>query len=351
MGQAYGTSCWTATWGVLLPKRAPEWFRKRVLGVGSGDVHLPAPPEGSLFLLGFIRFDVPDESVVKSYYVKGIGAGQATQAYAGEVRFNVGPSQIIHRVVPGAEPQGFPGVTTFWLEDIRSVTDGFNVLGRELGLDLVVEMQEALTGGEFSLLIKGPERTNMNIVTEAPEGRPAKIRKIPRPVSLQEQEDPPKTLNAVALLDICFPVQSRDAMLSCLKFYMHYFDARGITPAGPTQYRVCVHFGPDGSLNQTLTFKQDVATASWQNAGCIGIYLRTSKEFTLAFAKCRKGNLLQGPIDSLAKANEQMEFQISGIRDPDTGALIMPLRHVIRHPDHPECPIPAEQKQKVARKD
>jgi len=324
---------------LLLPKQAPEWFRKRVLGLASGDVHIPPPPEGSLFLLGFISFDVPDAQVARSYYIKGIGAGEATMAYEGEVRYNIGPTQIVHRVVPGAEPQGLPGVSTFWLEDIRSVTDGFNVLGRELGMDLVAEMQEALTGGEFSLLIKGPFRTNMNVVTEAPDVRAKALRKIPRQPSLQEQEDPPKTINAVALIDICFPVSSRDAMLSCLKFYMHYFDARGITPAGPTQYRVCVHFGPDKSLNQTLTFKQDVAAASWSNSGTIGIYLRTSKEFTIAFAKCRKGNLLYGPIDSLAKANEHMEFRISSIKDPDTGVVIMPLKQVIRHPMHPENPL------------
>ena len=36
----------------LLPERAPEWYRKIVLGTGSSDVHVRSAPRDSLPLLG-----------------------------------------------------------------------------------------------------------------------------------------------------------------------------------------------------------------------------------------------------------------------------------------------------------
>ena len=51
MGQS-ATRCWTGTWELLLPKRAPEWFRKKVLGLLSGDVHLQPAASGQLAVVG-----------------------------------------------------------------------------------------------------------------------------------------------------------------------------------------------------------------------------------------------------------------------------------------------------------
>mmetsp|Transcript_46327 Transcript_46327/g.83584 ORF Transcript_46327/g.83584 Transcript_46327/m.83584 type:complete len:359 (+) Transcript_46327:58-1134(+) len=328
----------------LLPKNAPEWYRKIVMGVASGDIHLQDPPEGSLMLLGHISLAVPDLEREQIYYVDGLSLGESQAEKPGELWVNLGPSQIRLSQSTG-DAQKWPGEIRIWVEDIRATTDMFNMLGRTLGTDIIGEMKEAIFGGEFSLKMHDPSYTNWIIVSEAPWGWAPKIRAIESDPSKHELEYPAKTKNALCLSDAVVFLPKREQIEGAARFYDHFLGAQLTKKYSVYDYQArmdtfMVHFGPGDRLHQTLTFKSDKDIQIPGNLASVCIYLISKSRFHLAFAKCKKNGLLT--VESAKPFEEveaECEFSITGIIDPQNGSSILPLKHIFRLARHPECPI------------
>lgn len=90
----------------LLPERAPEWYRKIVLGTGSSDVHVRSAPRDALPLLGagnasfcelwpgHIELSVPKLEDAKLFWMEGLGCGETYQESKRELMAHLGPSQV-----------------------------------------------------------------------------------------------------------------------------------------------------------------------------------------------------------------------------------------------------------------
>mmetsp|Transcript_13422 Transcript_13422/g.36118 ORF Transcript_13422/g.36118 Transcript_13422/m.36118 type:complete len:346 (+) Transcript_13422:77-1114(+) len=339
MGQSFCTDvrqrgCWSA---VLYPKVAPEWYRAMVAGVSGGNVHTKPAPKGSKLLLGYISLEVPNVEDMRLYASVGMGAGTSLKQGDNECRANFGPSQLIFPY--GREAQTWPGEITAWVEDIRDTTDKFNMLGRTIGIDLVLSLDKALTGGEYQMKLLDPKHVNSFNVTEAPQGWAPTIRAIPHDPSTTDVEYPPTKLNALAIIDALVLVPSRRHLNGAYKFYSHFLMDSTIEPAGPTQYEIQVHFGPGEGLHQTLTFREDAAAQPFRNLGTLCIYFRERHKFVLAYSKCKAGGILKEPAPSRERVDETCEFRVRCIHDPEERCDLVPLEHVIRWSKHPDCPI------------
>ncbi|OLP83108.1 hypothetical protein AK812_SmicGene36173 [Symbiodinium microadriaticum] len=60
--------------------------------------------------------------------------------------------------------------------------------------------------------------------------------------------------------------------------------------------------------------------------------------FRLAFAKAKAAGFLAGP-EAWTEVAKAFEFRLSGVADPSSKVQVLPMEHVIRHTDHPECPL------------
>eukprot|EP00933_Yihiella_yeosuensis_P021375 TRINITY_DN16916_c0_g1_i2.p1 TRINITY_DN16916_c0_g1~~TRINITY_DN16916_c0_g1_i2.p1 ORF type:complete len:358 (+),score=43.32 TRINITY_DN16916_c0_g1_i2:70-1143(+) len=333
---------------ILLPKRAPEWYRKMVMGA-TGEIHTMPAPEGSLMLLGHIALDVPDLEPARIYYFDGLECGESQTQINGEVRANLGPSQL--RFAKGSDtPQAWPGEIHLWVEDIRQTTDMFNMLGRTLGTDLVGEFQHSEAGGEFQLKLHCPFRTNWIVVSEAPEGWAPKLRKLGHDPSLHETEYPPKTKNAVAVSDATIYLTKREQVASTKRFYEHFLSAAvtakfQVYNAQAVMDMCQVHFGiPCETLHQTLTFQADKDYRMPSAVGSVCIYLRSRPKFRLAFSKFKHSGLLSSCCASKEWKDIEAacEFRVTGIVDPENNSSVLRIEHVIRYSSHPECPVHPE---------
>jgi len=255
-----------------------------------------------------------------------------------EIRANLGPSQLRFPLAAGAKAQRWPGEITIWVDDIRQTTDHFNMLGNTLGTDIVNELTAAESGGEFMLKLKDPFRRSLIKVTEAPVGYGEKIRKLGHDVSVGDEQYPPKVFNPLAISDVKVFVPSREVMLSVVRFYKHYLLVP-MKAAGPTEYQVILHLGPGQGLHQTVTFVQD-PNANFMDIGSMCVYVCDKATFARSFARCKRGGILSGTTD-LHEAERSCEFQISCMQDPETNSTVIPLQHVVRSSNHPECPLSA----------
>lgn len=353
MGQAVGITCKKMCaadqsciqyW--LLPKRAPEWYRKLVMGISGDDVHLQDPPADSLKLLGHISLTVPKMEDTKIYYVDGIGLGESQREDPGQLRANLGPSQLRLANSGNSAPERWPGEICFWVEDIRSTADTFNMLGRTLGVDMVAEMKEATTGGEYAMKLHDPGHMNFVVVSEAPFGWAEKLRAIHAEPSKHELEFPVKTKNALALVDAVVVLPDREKIEGAARFYEHFF---GTVPTKKYQVYeaqarmdVCiVHFAPAACLHQTLTYKCEKGSQIPSSIGLICIYLANKSRFHLTYAKAKRFDILSDACK--AKTWEQIEtaceFEIAHVFDPQHASTVLPLRHLVRFSQHPECPL------------
>jgi len=134
-------------------------------------------------------------------------------------------------------------------------------------------------------------------------------------------------------------VPSRSIVVSICEFYRNYFGtAAELNQKSP--FSCIVHFGPTDELHQTLRFEEDRSAAGnhLSDPGVICIYLRSCEAFRLAFTKCHGDGLVMSP-DSMEKSQKACEFVTGSCIDPTSKQEVLPLRHVVRSPSHPECPV------------
>lgn len=334
--------CCDGLFGILLPKVAPEWYRRKIQGSTSKQMHIDAAPEGSLLLLGHISLDVADVDGARTFLTAGLGLSHAThgQDFSHSA---AGPSQLrLSRGPEGHDPglgQVWPGELWFWVEDIRPTTDMLNMLGQTLGTDLVTEYREALSGGEYSLRLKCAFATSGILATEAPNGWAPRLR------AITAQENPG---NALALIEARVILPRRGQVEAVARFYEQIFSAKvsrhHVVYDGRAEVGSCtVHFGPGPGLHQGLSFLAEAGTVTpSSNLASLCIYLRSTQEFRLTFLRCRNaGLLLDGHVAGARwpEAEEACEFWISGIIDPVTQTMVLPMKHIIRSASHAQCPL------------
>mmetsp|Transcript_49129 Transcript_49129/g.117081 ORF Transcript_49129/g.117081 Transcript_49129/m.117081 type:complete len:363 (+) Transcript_49129:17-1105(+) len=322
----------------LLPERAPEWYRKLVLGTGGRDVHSQPPPKDSLPLLGHLDLTVPKLVDAKDYWINGLGALENYKESSGELWAHLGPSQI--RMSEGSIRK-WPGEIRVWVEDIRTVADMLNMLGRTLDTKLVAEMREATTGGEYAALLHDPGHVNKVQASEAPSGWAEAIRAIPSGLSGEVRKK-----NALALSEAVVLLPKREQIQGVARFYDHF-----IGSAITKKYQVyeaqalmdicMVHFAPGAKLHQTLTYKADKTAVIPGSLASVCIYLKDHVQFHLVYAKSKAAGILRP--DDAKKSWEEVEsaheYTIEGVLDPQSHSMVIALNHVIRTLEHPECPL------------
>lgn len=329
--------CGDGCFGLLFPKKAPDWYMKSVEGLGTGDIHLTPAPEGSLMLLGHISLGVPDLEAVRLYYTEGLKMGISLKCRpeTGELRVNAGPSQLRFALSEGQEPQRWPGEIKVWVEDIRSTADMFNMMGRLLGADLVHELGKSSSGGEYALRLKCPFRKNWVSVSEAPHAWVSRLRQIGSDPSSCETEYPPKQTNALAIVDAVVYVHRLAVVEAAGRFYEHFLMGK-VTMFKDGCY---VHFAPGDCLHQTLTFREEPSAPALVNLGTVCIYLRTKQKFHLVFVRCQKAGILQPPDSDWEEVQLACEFRVRCCFDPETKQDVIPMAHVIRFDGHWDCPV------------
>lgn len=320
----------------LLPERAPDWYRKLVLGTGSADVHVRSAPKDSLPLLGHIDLAVPKLEDAKLFWMEGLGCGETYNPSTGQLWAHMGPSQI--RFHEG-NATTWPGEIRVWVEDIRAVADMLNMLGRTLDTKIVEEMREARTGGEYAALLHDAARKNKVEASEAPSGWGPAIWRI---------ASGPPCKNALALSDAIIHLPKRTQVQGVARFYEHYIGSAitkkyAVYEAQALMDICMVHFGPGSKLHQTLTYKADLRYTVPSNLASVCIYVVDHVQFHLVFAKCKSSGLLSPNCSkkSWEEIESHKEFTITGVMDPQDHSIVIALPHIIRTKDHPECPLSA----------
>eukprot|EP00913_Durusdinium_trenchii_P015028 g14094.t1 len=147
--------------------------------------------------------------------MEGLGCDETYNASTRELWAHLGPSQV--RFKEGSSSTSWPGEIRIWVEDIRSVADMLNMLGRTLDTKIVEEMREARTGGEYAALLHDPGLKNKIEASEAPGGWSAALRQIPIGLSAQA-----KKKNALAISDAVVHLPTRTQIQGVARFYDHY---------------------------------------------------------------------------------------------------------------------------------
>ncbi|CAE7663389.1 RAD5B [Symbiodinium pilosum] len=315
-------------------------YRKLVLGTGGRDVHSQPAPKDSLPLLGHIDLTVPKLVDAKDYWVNGLGAIESYRESVGELWAHLGPSQI--RMSEGSVHK-WPGEIRIWVEDIRSVADMLNMLGRTLDTKLVLEMREATTGGEYAALLHDPGHVNKVQASEAPSGWAGAIRAIPSGLTGNHGAK-----NALALSEAVVLLPKREQIQGAARFYDHFIGSAitkkyQVYEAQALMDTFMVHFAPGPKLHQTLTYKADKTCVVPGSLASVCFYVKDHVQFHLIYAKCKSAGILR-PADAEKQWEEveaQHEFTITGVLDPQSHSMVLALQHVIRSPDHPECPLKA----------
>eukprot|EP00931_Biecheleriopsis_adriatica_P033399 TRINITY_DN19390_c0_g1_i1.p1 TRINITY_DN19390_c0_g1~~TRINITY_DN19390_c0_g1_i1.p1 ORF type:complete len:387 (-),score=72.91 TRINITY_DN19390_c0_g1_i1:446-1606(-) len=342
--------CWSAA---MLPRKAPEWYRKLVSGVNASDVHQQAPPFGSFFLLGFVSLSVPDDEKVRVFYWHGCGMSDIS--VPGEFRAEIGASQIRMPVNTGSEPQVWPGELRLWVKDIRETQDQFNSVNHVLNELLDDEKVQAMAGGEFASRYKDPFHKNFVLLSEAPEGFAEKLHMIcaerdrvsmARGVPLGKV--PPQGAgNALCLIEAQVALRDRALVAAAGDFYEKMLGAKVTRKMTVYERQAIVdtatlHFGPSPDLHQTMVFEYDPVRATPNsNLGSICFYVCEESLFRLAFVKCK----LAGQVgdQTWERVKKTCEFTLPAIIDPVTKSEILSIKHVIRHSTHPECPLEGKE--------
>lgn len=316
--------------GLFLPRQAPDWYLKAVLGTTGSEA-----PEGSFLLLGFISLAVPELDAARLYYIEAMK--MRPELRTEELRAAFGPSEIRAPVRENQAPQRWPGDIRVWVEDLRDTVDMFNMLGHTLGLDLVHEFTRSVDGGEYVVRIKCPFRTNWLIVCEAPRPLLPSL-KLLAPLALPSHQPPQqkaRRLNSLALSDATIVLSEKGMAEQAARFYEKILLGQVTQAPG----RCVVHFAPAAGLHQTLTFKEDHASAPpLQNLGALCLYVKDSEQFRAVFDNCLHAGILTGLQRTWLQAERACEFHVRSCFDPQSSKDVVPMEHIVRHPGHSECP-------------
>eukprot|EP00435_Cladocopium_sp_Y103_P024801 s1161_g6.t1 len=140
--------------------------------------------------------------------------------------------------------------------------------------------------------------------------------------------------NLVCLMDLLFLVPKGVSARLGL-FYQRFLSA--CVTKSNDGYRL--HFGAGDFLRQTFTFQDDESQDdAWKDSYFsheVCFYVDSEAKFRIAFSKFSKAGLVAADWKAVESAGE---FSFDKCVDAN-GSTILELKHVIRSPAHPDCPI------------
>jgi hypothetical protein len=344
----------------------------------SKDIHLQPAPPGSLLVIGHITLDVPRATPTQIFYGYGFSLPHTVSKYRHELQFDIGPTQLrfhvkseetdeevmasveqdvgfdrdkgylslmenLKRTDPFSyegkdqannekrlgdysQAQHWPGTFSCWVDDVRSPYDTLNGVKSQFTRDLIVGTFEPHFAGEQGLEVRDPWAKNRFMLEEAPPHLASTLR------SCGPKPEPGKKLNTLAVVDVQYVVKSAKVIAEISSFYSKCLQAA----VDETPNSCIVHFSPVKDFHQTLTFVHENTQVSSGSPGIICMYTSTEEQFKKAFEACSGKPGFGGTSAALG------EFSLDFCFDPASGQACVPLKHVIRSPVHPECPVKPE---------
>lgn len=365
-------------------------FKDRVEGNVGDDVHLQPAPPGSLLMLGYISLHVPDADLARRFYTGGLDFRRSPKEEDGrEVRVNGGLSQFSLPVRSDLAAQRWPGYIRLWVKDCRETMQAVRRFGSTRREMLLKEISQPAAGGQFRITVRDVFDANEFQIEDAPATRMAAwmalsadpfcnqgmqsecsvclgelsnsgdVRSLPcnhtfHTVCIKEwlrtslvcpickvpvDDEDASESNVLAVINATYKLPVRGTAEALMRFYESIFQAAAeLLPTETFGLRQCiVHFSPGPGLHQTLIFEEDPFALQCSAPGIVCLYARTVNHFLIAFQRCKEHGVLSSVSDADAKRLGQ--FETLGCVDPVSKQMILPLRHVIRSPKHPECPV------------
>eukprot|EP00931_Biecheleriopsis_adriatica_P051978 TRINITY_DN30186_c0_g1_i2.p1 TRINITY_DN30186_c0_g1~~TRINITY_DN30186_c0_g1_i2.p1 ORF type:complete len:358 (-),score=92.26 TRINITY_DN30186_c0_g1_i2:5-1078(-) len=317
---------------LLMPKAAPAWY--------AGSKRLTAFPEAkadSLLLLGHVALQVPEAEVARRFFTEGLGACKGQEAANKTQSFCLGACQFQLRASSADDElaEVWPGHFYVWVEDSSQTLRCCRALEKSLGTAIVQEVINVQgAGSPDALVLQDPAGNNQFIVNQAPVGGMAsKMRSV-----LPSEA---KASNALAVIDATHAVAPGKAP-GVIRFYSHFLGAS----MSKRKQGYGLDFSLGSSLHQTLTFVEDEEAEVSEGRRALPevcIYVVSQELLRKAFERCLEAGILEGSATTWEAAREACEFRFSRCPDPaSSDSIVIELRHVVRSPEHPAWPLPAE---------
>lgn len=287
----------------------------------------PEPEPDSLLLIGSIQLGAAKDEELRRFYIDGLGASKIEQgSFPGHVGITSGSTELLFRCKSADEGkehlEAWPGQIYIWVADIQRSWVECKDLSASFGWDVVE--QELCCKDENrvdALVLRDPAGVTL-VVNQAPKGFPHK-----------------GSSNLIGIMDVLRSVPL-GAAAGIARFYKQYFSAGvSITADG-----LKVHFAAGDALRQTLTFQENASAPRAENSDGKGahqvvIYMPSKAKFQLAFVKLNRAGVVQQPDGGWLAAEKAQEFSFRRCLDPSVGEIVLDLEHVVRSPEHPDCPL------------
>lgn len=334
--------------GLLMPKEAPDWY------AGSRrKTAFPDGPTDTLMLLGSFCLDVPDIDAARQFYIGALGAGTASAgaeaagggdcvvARAGATEFRLRGGAGGEKVGGSAAPPTgvWPGHWYVWVADIRRTLEACEALGKKLGCQIVEDVHHVTSDDSIDVLVlQDPTGQNRFVVNQAPKGLVGKMRSL-----VGVAEDAADAPNLLGVIEAMHLVPSGRSP-AVARFYQHFLGGAAVKKEGG----YAVHFSAGEALRQTLYFLEEEShpvggegeAGAGQLTPCaVCMYMPSSKGFREAFERCSQAGILDEQPGGWEAAAKSCEFRVPRCTDPAGKQVVLELSHLIRSPEHPECPV------------
>jgi len=279
--------------------------------------------EGSLLMISHVGMSAFSTEATRKVFLEGLGAADRDPLQIGSTQLR------LEKVAGEADSSTWPGQMYVWVEDLQQTWKNCRSLRDSLDRD-VVESAVCCHDERYAdaLVLRDPGTANAMVVNQAPKGYAAALRE-----ALGGKSD---HCNLVCLMDLLFLVpKGVSAQLG--GFYQRFLSAK--ISKSNDGYRL--HFGAGDFLRQTFTFKDDESQDEYRNdyyfSHEVCFYVDSEAKFRIAFSKLSKAGLVTAEWKAVEAARE---FSFDKCVDAN-GSTILQLKHVIRSPAHPDCPIQA----------
>lgn len=277
---------------------------------------------GSLLMIGHVKMAAFSIEATRELFLKGLGSADRDP-------LEIGRTQLRLEKVAGsrdADTSTWPGQMYVWVENLQSTWQNCRTLETSLGSE-VVESAVCCHDERAAdaLVLRDPGTVNALVVNQAPKGYADALRK-----ALGKSDKS----NLVCLMDLLFLVpKGVSAQLG--SFYQRFLSA--LVTKSNDGYRL--HFGAGDFLRQSFTFQDDESQDLWRDSSQeVCFYVDSEAKFRIAFSKFSKAGLVAADWKAVESARE---FSFDKCVDAN-GSTILELKHVIRSPTHPECPIQSQ---------
>jgi len=221
----------------------------------------------------------------------------------------------VKRLGNGADTSVWPGEMRFWTEDTRQLYDTMNAMKSEFPSQSMKDQYEPPCG-EFGMRCMDPWNKNTFKIEDCPPWLVPKWRAAA-----------PDAKNLLGLVEVTFRVKAKADLPAIADFY-----TKCLMGAADLEDEACVvHFSPARSMHQSLKFVVDPATGS----GTVCLYAADEAKFKAAWEACRN---FARPA-KWEVVDQLKEFKVDACHNPNGGAAVAPLKHIIRSPTHKECPV------------